>query len=102
MGSALNFVPPAFLFYLVALPALVFFLGKGWLVLLALYALVVLLQGLVLLPRGGVVRSLCALPLIVLTHLLYGFGFWRGLFTRLGKTRAQASAGVVLEKVNLD
>ena len=83
LGSALNFVPPVFLVYLVVLPMLTWWFGPLVLALLAVYALVVLLQVLVLVPRGGVARSLSALPLIVLTHVLYGFGFWRGLFTKL-------------------
>jgi len=55
-------------------------------------------------PRAGVVRSLCAIPLIVLTHILYGIGFWRGLFTRLhtpGGARQGAQVQVVLETVQL-
>jgi len=99
LGSALNFVPPAFLVYLIALPALVFFLGKISLLPLTFYALAVALQVLALMPRGGVMRSLRALPLIVLTHLLYGFGFWRGLFTRLKPPGERADVPVTLERM---
>ena len=35
------------------------------------------------------------IPLIVLTHLGYGLGFWRGLFTRLGRQRPEAAEVVV-------
>jgi hypothetical protein len=85
LGSALNFVPPLFCLYLLALLPLVVLtsIGMLWLVLLALYALAVLAQGLVLAADGQVLRSLAAIPLIVLTHILYGLGFWRGLFTTL-------------------
>ena len=62
---------------------------------LAFYGLVLLAQAAALAPRGGVLRSLCAIPLMALTHLLYGMGFWRGLFTKLkppGKTPPRRSS----------
>ena len=106
-GSALNFVPPLFLVYLVGLPVvwtIAFMTGHQriarWYSLpLFLYALVVLLQTFALIPRGGVVRGFCALPLIVLSHVLYGFGFWRGLFTRLKAPTGTAAPPVTLEIV---
>jgi succinoglycan biosynthesis protein ExoA len=98
-GSALNFVPPGFLVYLVALPALVMFGGRLSLVPLALYALAVFLQTLVLLPPDCVVRSMGVLPLIVVTHVLYGFGFWHGLFTRLKAPGERSNVPVNLERV---
>ena len=94
-GSALNFVPPLFCVYLLALP----FLGCVGLAPLALYGLAVLVQALALMPRGGVVRSLCAVPLMVLSHVLYGIGFWRGLFTRLKTPGERSDAPVKLEVV---
>ena len=99
LGSALNFVPPGFLVYVVTLPFLSFLLGKIVLIPLALYSLAVLGQALALLPRGGLVRSLGALPLIVLTHQLYGFGFWRGLFTKLKAPGERANVPVSLERM---
>lgn len=99
LGSALNFVPPGFLVYLLALPALVFFLGYLTLLPLALYAVVILLMTLALVPQGGLVRSAGALPLLVLTHVLYGFGFWRGLFTKLKPPGERAIVPVKLEQV---
>lgn len=107
-GSALNFVPPLFCLYLVLLPALIRFAPQNCgltcgfpVVLLPLlaYALAVSLQTLVLIPRGGVVRSLCALPLIVLTHIFYGLGFWLGLFTCLKKSPGQKGDAVTIEKI---
>ena len=106
-GSALNFVPPLFLVYLVGFPAVwavTFLAGQQWLLgyyclPLFFYAVAVLTQTLALIPRGGIVRSFCALPLIVLSHVLYGFGFWLGLFTNLKKTPAQAAASVKIEQV---
>ena len=85
LGSALNFVPPMFCLYLVALAPLLVLtpMGSLWLVPLAFYALAVLAQGLVLVAGGQVFQSVAAIPLIALTHILYGLGFWRGLFTKL-------------------
>ena len=101
LGSALNFVPPLFCLYLLALvPLLVLTsIGRLWLVPLGLYALVVLAQGLVLAADGQVLRSLAAIPLIVLTHILYGLGFWRGLFTMLRQKGQQPPPQVVLETI---
>ncbi len=104
-GSALNFVPPLFLIYLIAL-VVVWALPLGgwaaqlrtWLGLpLLLYGVTVLLQVIALIPSGGVVRSLSALPLIVLTHVLYGYGFWRGLFTKLKPPGERVNVPVTLE-----
>lgn len=99
LGSVMNFVPPGFLIYLLALVPLVIFLGAWTLWPLALYSLLVWLQTLALMPRGGVARSLGASPLIVLTHILYGFGFWRGLFTKLKPPGERANVPVKLEQV---
>jgi hypothetical protein len=74
-------------------------IGKLWLVPLGLYPLAVLAQGLVLAADGHVLRSLAAIPLIVLTHILYGLGFWRGLFTRLRQKGQQPPPQVVLETI---
>jgi cellulose synthase/poly-beta-1,6-N-acetylglucosamine synthase-like glycosyltransferase len=100
-GSALNFVPPLFCLYLLALLPLVVLtaIGELWLMPLGLYALAVLAQGLVLAADGHVLRSLAAIPLIVLTHILYGLGFWRGLFTTLRQKEQQQPPQVVLETI---
>lgn len=104
-GSVLNFAPPLFLVYLASLPIL-------WMVRpvpfaewlrglyhlpLLFYGLAVLIQVLALMPSGGVVRALCAMPLIVLTHILYGYGFWRGLFTKLKPPGGRPDFPVKLE-----
>lgn len=106
LGSILNFVPPLFCVYLAAL-VVVQVTGFGtplaqWsLAPLAVYLLSVVLQTIASMPNSGASRSLVAMPLIVLTHLLYGAGFWRGLFTTLKKSRAQPSTTVALERINL-
>jgi hypothetical protein len=63
------------------------------------YLLAVLAQALALVPRGGVLRSLASIPLIVLTHILYGCGFWRGLFTTLRPPDQRPPVPVALERV---
>lgn len=105
-GSALNFVPPLFCVYLISLPL---FLGLSsskmvtglfGLPLLA-YDVALVLQTLALMLRGGILNSLFALPLIVLAHVLYGLGFWRGLFTRLKQTGTRSDVTVQLDAVPL-
>jgi len=106
-GSALNFVPPLFLVYLLTLPAMwaITFVPATALqrdlyqLPLLIYGMTVLLQVIALIPSGGAVRGLCAMPLIVLTHLLYGCGFWHGLFTRLKPPGKTATVPVILETV---
>lgn len=94
-GSIPNFVPPAFCVYLLALPILPVIFAAP----LGLYAAVLLIQTLLLMPRGGFVRSLCSMPLMALTHILYGIGFWRGLFTRLKPADQRGNVPVQLETV---
>ena len=65
---------------------------------LALYALVVLGQTLISVFTHGVFKSLLALPLVVLTHIFYGIGFWRGLFTTLRKAGTGPRTEVVLDR----
>lgn len=96
IGSAPNFVPPLFCVYLVALP----FLPPIGVVPLAFYVMALFIQTIALVPRGGIVRSLCALPLIVLTHILYGIGFWRGLFTKLKASGERTPVPVTLETIS--
>src|SRR6185369_10354792 len=86
LGSVLNFVPPLFVLYLavvVAFLVAVPLVGRFLLVPLGVYFLAVLVQAAVLASGGAILGSMAAIPLIALTHVLYGFGFWRGLFTRL-------------------
>jgi hypothetical protein len=66
------------------------------------YVLVVVAQMLVLLGAGGgLFYSACAAPLVALTHVLYGFGFWHGMFTRLGRSPNAAPPSVKLEFASL-
>ena len=100
-GSVLNFVPPLFCVFLVAFPLLVMVpvIGIISLAALGIYVVAVLAQLVTLVPRCGVVRSLETFPFIVLTHILYGVGFWRGLFTKLSRAENKPKFEVVLETV---
>jgi succinoglycan biosynthesis protein ExoA len=101
-GSVLNFVPPLFCVYLILTLALLLLLpavGKFFLLPLALYVLIVLAQFPALLKHGKFAHTLAALPLIVLTHILYGYGFWRGLFTTLSPSGVKPKTEVTIEKI---
>lgn len=104
LGSAMNFVPPLFLLYLVGVPLL------HWAGLVdarlglwpfAFYLLALLAQTAFSVSHVGLKKGLCACPLILATHLCYGAGFWRGLFTRIGVSEAKPSALVTLETIEL-
>jgi succinoglycan biosynthesis protein ExoA len=100
LGSALNFVPPFFCLYLVSLLLLLLTsLGTLSLVPLGIYVLAVLAQALALAAGGRVLQSAAAMPLIVLTHVLYGLGFWFGLFTKLGQGGQAPPPSIALETV---
>jgi cellulose synthase/poly-beta-1,6-N-acetylglucosamine synthase-like glycosyltransferase len=100
-GSALNFVPPLLCLYLLGLPFVLALtpIGSLYLVPLACYALTVLAGGGGLAAGGQFLQSLAAIPLIALTHILYGLGFWRGLFTTLRPPGQPPPGQVVLETV---
>lgn len=98
-GSAMNFVPPLFCVYLVALPFLYFSLREIIFIPLVVYALALLLQAVALMGCGGILKSLCAIPLMALTHVLYGAGFWRGLFTKLKSPTEKSHTPVTLDKI---
>ncbi|NBV21757.1 MAG: glycosyltransferase [Proteobacteria bacterium] len=76
-GSAPNFVPPLFLLYLVLTPVLPTFL----LLPLAFYALAVLAQTMAV-SSHCLFNAARVAPLILVSHVCYGLGFWKGLFTR--------------------
>jgi succinoglycan biosynthesis protein ExoA len=77
LGSAPNFVPPLFLLYLVLTPLL----PPVLLWPLALYVVAGLVQTLAS-SSHCLFNAARVAPLIVVSHLFYGLGFWRGLFTR--------------------
>ena len=87
-GSALNFVPPLFCLYLAALAVVNCLSISNSLCLiiaapLLVYFVATVLQTLASMKNAGIVKSVLAWPLLVASHLFYGLGFWRGLFTKL-------------------
>lgn len=106
-GSALNFVPPGFCLYLVLLTLLEAAGCHRWPVSwrlfaaapLVFYLIVVVGQTLVSLPVSGPARGVLAMPLLVASHIFYGLGFWRGLFTRLKTGGNHPRPEVKLEKL---
>ncbi len=110
-GSALNFVPPLFVLYLVLLPVVnstvftsrmeayanpgLIWLGVN-LPLLA-YVLALLVQAAFSARTHGWVRAVSAVPLVYCSHILYGLGFWHGLFTRLKPPPNQPETEVTLD-----
>jgi len=92
-GSALNFIPPFFCLYLLFLPVI----GTAGLGPLALYAVAVLGQTAHSLVTKHPLHALLAMPLITLTHIFYGLGFWRGLYTR-PRPKSAAASEVTLER----
>lgn len=92
-GSALNFVPPLFCAYLVLCPLL----GMLGLVPLVAYAVAIIAQTLYSAAMHNPLYALFAMPLLTITHIFYGLGFWRGLFTRL-RPKTAVDSEVSLER----
>ena len=97
LGSAPNFVPPLFCAYLLGAP----FLGQVGLIPLIIYAVAVLLQSLAIVPMRTPHLNLQVIPLIFLTHIFYGIGFWRGLFTKPKPPAARIISEIKIESINL-
>ncbi len=89
LGSAPNFAPPLFCLYLAAVP----FLGTVGFMPLYLYLFVLLIAD----AAAG--RLQPTLPLVMVSHIFYGLGFWKGLFTR-PQPKSPEQAGVTLETIS--
>jgi hypothetical protein len=105
LGSALNFVPPLFVAFLLTFAAAnVFLWNTIWLSLahwlLAIYGVTLLGQTIASVLKHGLGRSVWALPLLFVTHFLYGLGFWRGLFTRVDRSKPAATE-VTFDRITL-
>lgn len=105
LGSFLNFMPPLFCAYLVALLGLAIVAPGAtvtrWGALpLAFYIVALLAQTAASACTRGAGFSVAALPLLAASPVLYGLGFWRGLFTKLSPPENRPRAEVRLEKVD--
>lgn len=94
MNSAMNFIPPLFCAYLLALP----FLPWQSLLPLAGYAATIVVSALASPrePKAGLFPIMAGL---VATHVFYGCGFWKGLFTRLPKPGSEPAVAVAIERI---
>lgn len=98
-GSAPNFVPPAFCLYLAATPFL-FLYARGLLLLWAFYWALVFLQAGSLVSVFKFGQFLRVAGLIFLSHILYGLGFWKGLFTKPKPPTPSISSEIKLETMS--
>ncbi len=93
-GSILNFAPPLFWFVVLATTWLPAECVWVWIT----YGLALILQA-VLYPGLSSGQRIALPPLILLSHLSYGAGFWRGLFTTLKRKPDSAPIEVELERI---
>ena len=110
-GSILNFVPAIFVLWLLSIPfhylllltnpLLSIFLRRGDVLLALIYGLAMIGQTVWSGFRHGFRTSLPASPLIPATHVLYGLGFWYGLFTTFEPRDSQSPHEVSVEKIAL-
>lgn len=104
-GSAINFVPPAFCLYLLAVAIVIpLRVLPSWLSLLALaplalYLAAVLVQTAAVMMRTNFMSGLRALPLLALTNILYGAGVLRGMFSRIAHVKPGGATDIRLETV---
>jgi succinoglycan biosynthesis protein ExoA len=98
-GSIINFIPAFFVVYLALMLPAFFLLGPMVFIFLAFYAVILLLQAAVLAASAGPADGIGAIPLIVLTQILYGVGIWRGLFTTLKTGGPGPITPVTLERM---
>ncbi len=111
-GSAANFVPPLFCVFLLSCLAVPFLDNKlvpriyeGILAfyLVTIYFSAFLTYASSVTKQGGNIRpgtSFVVAFLIFWTHVMYGIGFWRGLFTSPKPPSQEISSEVKLEKVS--
>jgi glycosyltransferase involved in cell wall biosynthesis len=92
-GSVLNFVPPLFLIYLISWPWIPAMARE----LLFLYFFILFVQGFALVGIKNAAQIPGLVFLILITHIFYGLGFWRGLFTNLKRDTKSIATTVELE-----
>jgi len=110
IGSAANFVPPLFCLFLLGCAGMPFFdplIARIYEGILVFYCLVVYFSAFAsyasCVTRGkGNIRpgtSFVVAFLIFWTHVMYGLGFWRGLFTSPKPPPQEISSEVTVEKM---
>jgi len=100
-GSILNFIPPLFCIYLTLVPVFGMLEFIPGMIPLMIYPLALIAQSIASAKDYGVIKGLLALPLVFVTQVLYGLGFWRGLFTRLRSAVEKPRVEVTLERITL-
>ena len=92
-GSLLNFIPPLFFLFTVATPFLPWWItAPVW----GFYFLTLLIQSWI---SGHGFKGISLLPLLFLTHLCYGLGFWLGLFTSPRSLSENEVKEIKIEKI---
>jgi succinoglycan biosynthesis protein ExoA len=100
-GSIVNFIPPAFCLYLLAI-AILSIIGFRpiWIFLpLALYLAVVIGQTASVAFRSSFLSGVRVLPLLAMTNILYGLGVLRGLFSKIARVKPGGATDIRLETV---
>jgi succinoglycan biosynthesis protein ExoA len=101
-NSAANFVPPLFVVYLIVLlgVAVVPVSNAKWTLAwpLAIYGLAVFVQAIAAVGLRRILWFPAVMLLILLSHILYGVGFWRGCFTRPQSPTPTMAAEIKLER----
>ncbi len=96
-GSAMNFVPPLFLLYLLVTPLL----PNAMLWPLPVYFLAVLAQALFILPLRKWFWLPRLMALILISHVFYGLGFWQGLATRPKPPSKEVTGEIKLDRISI-
>jgi hypothetical protein len=96
IGSAPNFVPPLFCVFLVALPLL----PPVALCLLLFYFLIVGIHSISSVRVSRITWFPHMAGLIFISHVFYGLGFWKGLFTKHSQVSKMNSAELELQIVS--
>lgn len=98
-GSALNFVPPMFVVYFALIhPAVILWPRPATLLLftpMCLYWLALMAEVLKAMPKFGVAPAIASFPVLFMTHLFYGLGFWKGMFSSIAKSKPTTTEVVI-------
>jgi succinoglycan biosynthesis protein ExoA len=94
-GSLLNFAPPLFCLYLALLPVLPWYFIWA----LAGYGAALFFQATAILPLNKLHWLPRIMFLILVSHIFYGLGFWRGCLTKPKPPPPAVAAEVRLEKL---